>query len=43
MTNWIEKLKAIPFTIASLYEILRDKFNKRHGRSMQDNKNTKYC
>lgn len=37
----ILKLKAIPLMIASLYEILRDKFNKSCGRSMQDSENHK--
>lgn len=37
----ILKLKAIPFMIASLYEILRDKFNKSCRRSMQESENHK--
>lgn len=37
----ILKLKAIPFMMPSLYEILRDKFNKSCERSMQDSENHK--
>ena len=33
--------KTIPLMIASLYEILRNKFNKSCGRSMQDSENHK--